>query len=81
MEMRLRLLGAAGSTVMILPIGASGATIGGATTHGSSTTNGWPLTSNDLVLSGSPAFYLSATGASAQVAMLFAYVGAGASLQ
>lgn len=78
--MQLKLLGASGSTVQILPNAASGASIGGATAI--TTVGGYPLVTSEMhPIYGPAAFYLAATGATATVAIMFRYSDGGASLQ
>lgn len=78
-EINMKLLGASGSTVQILPNAISGASIGGATAI--TTVGGYPLTTSDsLAIFGPAAFYLAATGATATVAMVFKYTAGGATL-
>lgn len=78
---QIKLLGAAGSTVQILPNAISGVSIGGATAGGSSLTAGYPLVTQEMFPWYGPAtFYIAATGATATVSALFEYTSSGASL-
>lgn len=77
---QMRLLGAAGSTVQILPNAVAGLNIGGAT----ALVGGYPIYPNgtnntDFYWDGPNAFYLAATGATATVAIVFQF-SAGATL-
>ena len=77
--MQLKLLGAAGSTVQILPNLVAGASIGGATAI--TTIPGYPLVTGEMYpIAGPAAFYLAATGASATVAVQFLYSASGCTL-
>jgi hypothetical protein len=76
---QLKLLGASGSTVQILPNAASGATIAGA----SQAIGGWPLVSatvEPFPIMGPAAFYIGCSGATATVAALFWFSSGGATL-
>lgn len=74
-----KLLGAAGSTVQIVPNAISGASIGGATAI--TTIGGYPLvTSETSPIIGPASFYLAATGATATVALNFLFSSGGATL-
>ena len=62
---QMKLLGASGSTVQILPNYIPGQTVGGAT----AIIAGYPITTTDLSpVYGPAAFYMAATGATATVA-------------
>lgn len=75
--MRFKLLGAAGSTVQILPNAISGVSIGGAT----AAIAGYPLVTGEMYPVYGPAvFYLAATGATATVAFAFEYSASGVTL-
>lgn len=77
--MQLKLLGAAGSTVQVLPNLVSGATIGGATAI--TTVPGYPLVTGEMYpVPGPASFYLGCTGATATVAVLFQFSAGGATL-
>lgn len=77
--MQFKLLGAAGSTVQIVPANVSGATIGGATAI--TTIGGYPLVTGEMYPVVGPAqFYLAATGATATIAVNFMFSAQGASL-
>jgi len=76
--LQMKLLGASGSTVQILPNAVSGASIGGATAITS--IGGYPLVTGEMYpIQGPASFYLAATGASATVALNFMFSSAGAS--
>lgn len=76
---QLKLLGAAGSTVQILPNAISGASIGGATAI--TTIGGYPLVTGEMYpLEGPACFYLAATGATATVAINFRFSAGGSTL-
>ncbi len=67
-EMQLRLIGASGSTVQILPNAISGASVGGAT----AVVGGYPLvTGEQFPINGPACFYLAATGATATIGIAF----------
>ena len=80
---QIKLLGAAGSTVQIMPNAVSGASIGGATANATgSSVQGYPLVTAEMFPWVGPAsFYLAATGATATVAACFEFGAGGASLQ
>ena len=66
--LQMKLMGAAGSTVQILPNYISGQTVSGAT----AAIAGYPLVTTEMQPIYGPAnFYLAATGATATVAILF----------
>lgn len=74
---QFKLLGAAGSTVQILPTAIVGATVGGAT----AVIAGYPLVTGEMYpIDGPSSFYIAATGATATVAALFIYSAQGVTL-
>lgn len=76
---QMKLLGAAGSSVIIAPNQISGATIAGATAL--TTIQGYPLVTGEMYPWVGPAqFYLAAAGATATVAINFHFSVGGASL-
>lgn len=79
---KMKLLGAAGSTVQILPNSLPGFNIGGATGAAlGASISGYPITTLDFYRFDGPAvFYLAATGATATVAFTFDYSASGCTL-
>lgn len=78
-ELQVKLLGASGSTVQILPNAVSGVTIAGATVI--TAIGGYPLITGEMYpIQGPAAFYLGATGATATVAISFWFTSLGATL-
>lgn len=68
--LEMKLLGAAGSTVQVLPNYLSGKTVAGAT----AAIEGYPLVTGEMYpIYGGANFFLAATGATATVAMIFKY--------
>lgn len=78
---QIKLLGAVGSTVQILPNAVSGSTIGGATSLIGGSLTGYPLVTSEMFPWYGPAnFYLACTGATATIAACFEFTSGGATL-
>lgn len=76
---QLKILGAAGSTIQVIPNAVSGASVGGATAI--TTMGGYPLDSGEIFPWYGPAnFYLACTGVTGTVAACFEYTAGGATL-